>query len=215
MSLWSLLTVTFFFLHISMHLSLSIILNLTTCGFFVRRFFLHIFICQSFHYGWSRTAIFFCNAVIVWVYIFILYKFLRVYKKNKVLKFPFPLSSVVFQFYGYLSQQQNMMQDYVRTGTYQRAILQNHTDFKDKVCFPYFVLLFLIYTNEHLMAPLLWTFAHSCSYLICQSCGSGAMQKRMQIHIKSFRSWSYWISKSIEYFRKWCSLHTTITRVYT
>ncbi|KAG7264938.1 hypothetical protein CRUP_032647 [Coryphaenoides rupestris] len=30
-------------------------------------------------------------------------------------------------------QQQNMMQDYVRTGTYQRAILQNHTDFKDKV----------------------------------------------------------------------------------
>ncbi|CAL8283223.1 unnamed protein product [Boreogadus saida] len=38
-----------------------------------------------------------------------------------------------FQFYGYLSQQQNMMQDYVRTGTYQRAILQNHIDFKDKV----------------------------------------------------------------------------------
>ncbi|XP_066497905.1 histone-arginine methyltransferase CARM1 isoform X2 [Hoplias malabaricus] len=38
-----------------------------------------------------------------------------------------------FQFYGYLSQQQNMMQDYIRTGTYQRAILQNHTDFKDKV----------------------------------------------------------------------------------
>ena len=37
------------------------------------------------------------------------------------------------QFYGYLSQQQNMMQDYVRTGTYQRAILQNHVDFKDKV----------------------------------------------------------------------------------
>lgn len=40
---------------------------------------------------------------------------------------------VFLQFYGYLSQQQNMMQDYVRTGTYQRAILQNHTDFKDKV----------------------------------------------------------------------------------
>uniref|UniRef100_A0A3P8YIU1 Histone-arginine methyltransferase CARM1 n=1 Tax=Esox lucius TaxID=8010 RepID=A0A3P8YIU1_ESOLU len=37
------------------------------------------------------------------------------------------------RFYGYLSQQQNMMQDYVRTGTYQRAILQNHVDFKDKV----------------------------------------------------------------------------------
>lgn len=41
--------------------------------------------------------------------------------------------SLSLQFYGYLSQQQNMMQDYVRTGTYQRAILQNHTDFKDKV----------------------------------------------------------------------------------
>lgn len=41
--------------------------------------------------------------------------------------------SVPPQFYGYLSQQQNMMQDYVRTGTYQRAILQNHSDFKDKV----------------------------------------------------------------------------------
>uniref|UniRef100_A0A8C7K389 Histone-arginine methyltransferase CARM1 n=1 Tax=Oncorhynchus kisutch TaxID=8019 RepID=A0A8C7K389_ONCKI len=45
----------------------------------------------------------------------------------------FSLSPPLFQFYGYLSQQQNMMQDYVRTGTYQRAILQNHTDFKDKV----------------------------------------------------------------------------------
>ncbi|XP_039220434.1 histone-arginine methyltransferase CARM1-like isoform X1 [Crotalus tigris] len=38
-----------------------------------------------------------------------------------------------FQFYGCLSQQQNMMQDFVRTATYHRAILQNHTDFKDKV----------------------------------------------------------------------------------
>ncbi|XP_042308162.1 histone-arginine methyltransferase CARM1-like isoform X2 [Sceloporus undulatus] len=38
-----------------------------------------------------------------------------------------------FQFYGCLSQQQNMMQDFVRTATYHRAILQNHIDFKDKV----------------------------------------------------------------------------------
>ncbi|XP_064476351.1 histone-arginine methyltransferase CARMER-like isoform X3 [Ornithodoros turicata] len=38
-----------------------------------------------------------------------------------------------FQFYGYLSQQQNMMQDYIRTSTYQRAILVNTDDFKDKV----------------------------------------------------------------------------------
>ncbi|XP_030049677.1 histone-arginine methyltransferase CARM1 isoform X1 [Microcaecilia unicolor] len=38
-----------------------------------------------------------------------------------------------FQFYGCLSQQQNMLQDFVRTATYHRAILQNHKDFKDKV----------------------------------------------------------------------------------
>ncbi|KAK5639336.1 hypothetical protein RI129_011828 [Pyrocoelia pectoralis] len=38
-----------------------------------------------------------------------------------------------FQFYGYLSQQQNMLQDFVRTYTYQRAILSNLNDFKDKV----------------------------------------------------------------------------------
>lgn len=38
-----------------------------------------------------------------------------------------------FQFYGYLSQQQNMMQDYVRTSTYQRAMLENAADFQDKV----------------------------------------------------------------------------------
>jgi len=38
-----------------------------------------------------------------------------------------------FQFYGYLSQQQNMMQDYVRTGTYQKAMVQNFADFRDKV----------------------------------------------------------------------------------
>ncbi|XP_025110690.1 histone-arginine methyltransferase CARMER-like isoform X1 [Pomacea canaliculata] len=38
-----------------------------------------------------------------------------------------------FQFYGYLSQQQNMMQDYIRTSTYQRAMLANLSDFHDKV----------------------------------------------------------------------------------
>jgi len=38
-----------------------------------------------------------------------------------------------FQFYGYLSQQQNMMQDYIRTSTYQSAILQNTNEFRDKV----------------------------------------------------------------------------------
>ncbi|XP_030625760.1 histone-arginine methyltransferase CARM1 [Chanos chanos] len=38
-----------------------------------------------------------------------------------------------FQFYGCLSQQQNMLQDYLRTATYQKAILLNEIDFKDKV----------------------------------------------------------------------------------
>ncbi|XP_011792750.1 PREDICTED: histone-arginine methyltransferase CARM1-like [Colobus angolensis palliatus] len=38
-----------------------------------------------------------------------------------------------FQFYGCISRQQNMMQDFVRTATYHRAILQNHIDFRDKV----------------------------------------------------------------------------------
>ncbi|CAL8094093.1 unnamed protein product [Calicophoron daubneyi] len=39
-----------------------------------------------------------------------------------------------FQFYSYLSQQQNMMQDYIRTSTYQRAILANASvDFRGKV----------------------------------------------------------------------------------
>ncbi|KAM7360162.1 arginine methyltransferase 4 [Cochliomyia hominivorax] len=42
-------------------------------------------------------------------------------------------ASQYFQFYGYLSQQQNMMQDYVRTSTYQRAILGNSIDFHNKV----------------------------------------------------------------------------------
>lgn len=42
-------------------------------------------------------------------------------------------ASQYFQFYGYLSQQQNMMQDYIRTSTYQRAIHSNSDDFKDKV----------------------------------------------------------------------------------
>lgn len=42
-------------------------------------------------------------------------------------------ASQYFQFYGYLSQQQNMMQDYIRTSTYQRAILGNTDDFRDAV----------------------------------------------------------------------------------
>jgi histone-arginine methyltransferase CARM1 len=38
-----------------------------------------------------------------------------------------------FQFYSWLSQQQNMMQDFVRTSTYQKAMHMNPSDFKDKV----------------------------------------------------------------------------------
>ncbi|XP_043188270.1 histone-arginine methyltransferase CARMER-like [Amphibalanus amphitrite] len=42
-------------------------------------------------------------------------------------------ASQYFQFYSYLSQQQNMLQDFIRTGTYQRAILSNAADFTGKV----------------------------------------------------------------------------------
>ncbi|KAE9554964.1 hypothetical protein FO519_001861 [Halicephalobus sp. NKZ332] len=38
-----------------------------------------------------------------------------------------------FQFYSWLSQQQNMMQDFVRTSTYQKSMLGNPADFVDKV----------------------------------------------------------------------------------
>jgi histone-arginine methyltransferase CARM1 len=38
-----------------------------------------------------------------------------------------------FQFYSWLSQQQNMMQDFVRTSTYQKAMHMNPSDFQDKV----------------------------------------------------------------------------------
>jgi len=38
-----------------------------------------------------------------------------------------------FQFYALLSQQQNMMQDYIRTATYQKAIFDNSIDFEGKV----------------------------------------------------------------------------------
>ncbi|KJE88813.1 arginine methyltransferase 4-PA [Capsaspora owczarzaki ATCC 30864] len=42
-------------------------------------------------------------------------------------------SSQYFHYYGQLLQQQNMLQDLVRTGTYQRAMLENAADFEDKV----------------------------------------------------------------------------------
>jgi histone-arginine methyltransferase CARM1 len=42
-------------------------------------------------------------------------------------------ASAYFQFYGFLSQQQNMLQDFIRTSTYQKAIVSNAIDFKDKV----------------------------------------------------------------------------------
>ncbi len=38
-----------------------------------------------------------------------------------------------FVYYGQIVHQQNMLQDYVRTGTYQAAIARNKIDFKDKV----------------------------------------------------------------------------------
>ncbi|ESO89607.1 hypothetical protein LOTGIDRAFT_164907 [Lottia gigantea] len=41
--------------------------------------------------------------------------------------------ALAVKFYGYLSQQQNMMQDYIRTSTYQQAMLSNLSDFTDKI----------------------------------------------------------------------------------
>ena len=38
-----------------------------------------------------------------------------------------------FHYYGQLFQQQNMLQDFVRTGTYQRAMLENSVDFRGRV----------------------------------------------------------------------------------
>lgn len=38
-----------------------------------------------------------------------------------------------FHYYGQLIHQQNMLQDDVRTGTYRKAILENRSNFKDKV----------------------------------------------------------------------------------
>lgn len=59
----------------------------------------------------------------------------RVKKPNSVFSMRTEDSSAsqYFQFYGYLSQQQNMMQDYVRTSTYQKAILGNSIDFNGKI----------------------------------------------------------------------------------
>lgn len=38
-----------------------------------------------------------------------------------------------FRYYAQLSHQQNMLQDYVRTGIYYQAVFENRIDFKDKV----------------------------------------------------------------------------------
>lgn len=37
------------------------------------------------------------------------------------------------QYYGMIKNQQNMLEDYVRTGGYHNAIVGNSRDFKDKV----------------------------------------------------------------------------------
>jgi histone-arginine methyltransferase CARM1 len=38
-----------------------------------------------------------------------------------------------FHYYGQLLHQQNMMQDYVRTGTYYAAVIENQADFQGRV----------------------------------------------------------------------------------
>ncbi|EYU43947.1 hypothetical protein ABFS82_07G014700 [Erythranthe guttata] len=42
-------------------------------------------------------------------------------------------AKMYFHYYGQLLHQQNMMQDYVRTGTYYAAVLENRVDFTDRV----------------------------------------------------------------------------------
>ncbi|XP_047945520.1 probable histone-arginine methyltransferase 1.3 isoform X2 [Salvia hispanica] len=42
-------------------------------------------------------------------------------------------AKMYFHYYGQLLHQQNMMQDYVRTGSYYAAVLENCTDFTDRV----------------------------------------------------------------------------------
>ena len=44
-----------------------------------------------------------------------------------------PASNPFTQYYGQLQHQGNMLQDLVRTGTYQQAFLQNKSNFEDKV----------------------------------------------------------------------------------
>lgn len=63
----------------------------------------------------------------------ILKKVLEVNNSQFVIRTEDSSANQYFQFYGYLSQQQNMMQDFVRTSTYQKAINGNFIDFNDKV----------------------------------------------------------------------------------
>ena len=42
-------------------------------------------------------------------------------------------SDLYFYYYGMLQHQQNMLQDYIRTGTYFAAITENEMDFNGKV----------------------------------------------------------------------------------
>lgn len=42
-------------------------------------------------------------------------------------------SDLYFYYYGMLQHQQNMLQDYIRTGTYWSAIIENAPDFQGKV----------------------------------------------------------------------------------
>ena len=74
-------------------------------------------------------------------------------------------ASQYFQFYGYLSQQQNMMQDFIRTSTYQKAILDNPADFSGKVLLIYTIIscfnLQILYIRWSLMLALAPVSCHS------------------------------------------------------
>ena len=73
-----------------------------------------------------------------------------------------------FQFYSWLSQQQNMMQDFVRTSTYQKSMLGNPSDFVDKVSSS---LLFPVHnriTGSSRCRSRQWCFVVFCGTSWCE-----------------------------------------------
>lgn len=82
------------------------------------------------------------------------------YLRKKLTYFRFPL-----QFHSCLSQQQNKLQDYHRIATYQKAILLNDVDFKDKVCVSLSVQLWIDYSMLLVMTTIFNLVLNTENYL--------------------------------------------------